>query len=653
MGGYPNAAPLGPVIQEFDASKELVWQWRYYDHFGIEDSPAKRLRSLNPDLVHANSVEPDEKGNLIVSGINAEFIFKINRQTGDVLWVLGGIKNMFSFVGADSTEAAGWFDGHAPRLLENGNLLFLDNNDRGEKKSAHVCEWKLDEENLIAELVWEYIPDPAIQSVTRGNANRLPNGNTFIGWGAASENGSPVCSEVTPEGQVVFELYWNQDLSSYRAFRQTVDTLPAAEMTAYEVLENEIIEFIQGDTLSTGISLQIDQVFPGGYNEINVKSYHFAAYQPKFPGQDPLAYPYRILMTPKFISSLSGKISFDIEHFHIKNPQEVTVYTRPFEGQGLFLPLATVYNPAKKRIVADFNGGGEFILTWPDYSPVPIAPLGYEPAYGEKTNTADTLNIKWSPFGFINSFDIQIATDQNFENIIDEVQDLEIPLYEFTGQTADRWFYWRVKTQNEAGESEWSQTMKFFSTESFIQLHTPSEEEKLVKGQDCFIRWEDNIEEDLIISLFKEGAYLYNIDTVPSNGAYMWTVSPTLENSDQYHIQLSSTENPETLFSSGTEFSIFDDYTAIGVQATDPIVSVFPNPAQDFLVIEYFLSESSSVSISLIDMQGREVGQLSPSTGNPGYYSEKFMLNGLKEGVYILKFNTGKRNAVRRIVIGG
>jgi hypothetical protein len=49
-----------------------------------------------------------------------------------------------------------------------------------------------------------------------GSAQRLTNGNTFIGWGALS---NPAATEVAPDGTKVLELALPPGMISYRAFK--------------------------------------------------------------------------------------------------------------------------------------------------------------------------------------------------------------------------------------------------------------------------------------------------------------------------------------------------------------------------------------------------------------------------------------------------
>ena len=49
-----------------------------------------------------------------------------------------------------------------------------------------------------------------------GNARRLPNHNTFVGWGTGT---SPAISEVTPDGEVALFLSLPDTIFNYRGFK--------------------------------------------------------------------------------------------------------------------------------------------------------------------------------------------------------------------------------------------------------------------------------------------------------------------------------------------------------------------------------------------------------------------------------------------------
>ncbi len=56
-GGNPNAVVTGVVLQELDEDKNLVFQWRSWDHFKITDATDDIILTDSLiDYVHANAI---------------------------------------------------------------------------------------------------------------------------------------------------------------------------------------------------------------------------------------------------------------------------------------------------------------------------------------------------------------------------------------------------------------------------------------------------------------------------------------------------------------------------------------------------------------------------------------------------------------------
>ncbi|KAI5247604.1 hypothetical protein E4T43_01964 [Aureobasidium subglaciale] len=92
------------VFQEIDiATNSLVFQWRASDYHDTSESyhepRYKDEGSTNHthwDWYHLNSVEKDDLGNYLVSARYTHSISYIDGQTGDLIWTLGGKRNMFT-----------------------------------------------------------------------------------------------------------------------------------------------------------------------------------------------------------------------------------------------------------------------------------------------------------------------------------------------------------------------------------------------------------------------------------------------------------------------------------------------------------------------------------------------------------------------------
>jgi hypothetical protein len=210
-GGNSYATIIGAVIQELDQNKKVIFQWRSFDHFQPTDATRENMTSSVVDVVHPNTIEVDTDGNLILSSRHMDEITKINRQTGGIIWRWGGKNNQFTF----TNDTIGFSHQHSIRRTSTGSLMLLDNGNYRPTPGSRVLEYSMDEQAKRVTLLWEYRHVPEIKAVAMGSAERLPNGNTLIGWGSAS----PAVTEVRPDKSVVFELQLPDSIVSYRAFR--------------------------------------------------------------------------------------------------------------------------------------------------------------------------------------------------------------------------------------------------------------------------------------------------------------------------------------------------------------------------------------------------------------------------------------------------
>ena len=154
-GGYPDAKVSGGIIQELDAERNVIFQWRTWDHYSPEEYNWVRANRQTVSAFHLNTINEDIDGNIIFA--SPSFTKKLNRQTGDIMWHLGGYENEFSFIGVDSITGVDHVTGHAFYRLENGNFLLYDNAARtGSNTSSEAHEYKIDEINKTAELIWTY-----------------------------------------------------------------------------------------------------------------------------------------------------------------------------------------------------------------------------------------------------------------------------------------------------------------------------------------------------------------------------------------------------------------------------------------------------------------------------------------------------------------
>ncbi len=206
-GGPANGTLVDIIIQEQDANKNVVFEWVGSEHLPIDDTELD-LNTTDPiDYLHTNAIEIDDDGNWLLSHRNFSEITKIDRQTGDIIWRMGGQGNEFTF-----TNDIGFWNQHHIRRLPNGNITLFDNGNLHTPPHSRAIEYALDENAKTVTRVWVYPDDTSEFSPVMSNMQRLSNNNSMIGWGSQSK-----LTEVQYNGSVALEMLLGS--SSYRIFR--------------------------------------------------------------------------------------------------------------------------------------------------------------------------------------------------------------------------------------------------------------------------------------------------------------------------------------------------------------------------------------------------------------------------------------------------
>lgn len=223
IGGDKKALVYDPVIVEQTPSGEIIWCWNGKEYFDLNDidnstnSPDVDINAIFPfhvDYAHANALSLFPDGNILLSLKHLNCVIKIDRQTKDITWCMGGskcIRNQFTFV---DDPHNGFSHQHSARILPNNNLLLFDNGALHLRKESRAVEYEIDEQNFTARLIWSYSNNQ--YTPAQGSVERLPNGNTLIGWGFGTK---PFVSEVTPQGTVALAMNLPRGQIVYRVYQ--------------------------------------------------------------------------------------------------------------------------------------------------------------------------------------------------------------------------------------------------------------------------------------------------------------------------------------------------------------------------------------------------------------------------------------------------
>ena len=198
------------AVQEIDLQTgAVVFEWHTVDHIAIDESfvPAASDSTAIYDYVHANSIDVDRDGNLLVSARNTSTVYKVDRTTGGIIWRLGGKRGDFA-MGA----GAGFSWQHDARRQADGTLTIFDDGTSPGHSRAIVL--RLDEVARTAFLVRAFEHPRPLAARSQGNLQVLAGGNVLVGWGDAG-----YVSEFAGSGTLVFDATYPAAVQSYRNFR--------------------------------------------------------------------------------------------------------------------------------------------------------------------------------------------------------------------------------------------------------------------------------------------------------------------------------------------------------------------------------------------------------------------------------------------------
>ncbi len=195
----------GDVIVEMSPSNQIVWSWNSFHHMRPDLTDWDREHDIYYPWTHINAMQEDLDDDAIYfNSRNLSLVFKIKKSTGDILWRFG---EHGDFRLVDTDDPYPWFQlAHGVAILPNGNIIMYDNGDK-ERGFSRAVEYAIDEKEMTAKMVWKYEGGDSRWFVNYwGDADRQENGNTKIASGTWQQGDHSRIIEVSPEGEVVYEL---------------------------------------------------------------------------------------------------------------------------------------------------------------------------------------------------------------------------------------------------------------------------------------------------------------------------------------------------------------------------------------------------------------------------------------------------------------
>jgi hypothetical protein len=202
------------VVQEIDMKTGLLlWEWNALDHIPLSESLiyGPNVPGHIEDPYHLNSVSLTSDGNLLISSRNTSSVYKVDRDTGSVMWTLGGKRSSFK-MGSGTSFALQ----HDAVAQPDGTITLFDDGAGPPRihSASRAIRLSLNDYTMTATLVRQYTHSPSLLADFEGGEQLLGDGDVFIGWGQ-----QPYISGFDSSGRQDFDAHFVSPTASYRAYR--------------------------------------------------------------------------------------------------------------------------------------------------------------------------------------------------------------------------------------------------------------------------------------------------------------------------------------------------------------------------------------------------------------------------------------------------
>jgi hypothetical protein len=259
-GYFADDAIVDSSIREFDDQETLIFEWSASDYFSeVESTFPQRFGNYagesgvnhgsEVNLHHINSLMriDDGSNDYLASARHLDAVFRIDRSTGAVKWILGSLPSDPADPGYIANKSGaprltilndpfnGTLRQHDARLV--GDVLTVFDNRRDSGQPARAVAYQIDDThadpaNWTATMIWQLQQPAGLESPAQGSVRRSADGSTLIGWGVMQ----PVFEEFDAAGNRLMAITQidpatgGPDGFSYRIVKYPVADFDIAEL---------------------------------------------------------------------------------------------------------------------------------------------------------------------------------------------------------------------------------------------------------------------------------------------------------------------------------------------------------------------------------------------------------------------------------------
>ncbi|MCB9687983.1 MAG: hypothetical protein H6735_23285 [Alphaproteobacteria bacterium] len=192
------------AIAPEDGQRTMVFHCgAWLEDIGVHDQCASNTVSYDPDT-----------SRFLVSWFSMDAVTEHAYPSGEVLRWFGDLPEAYAFEPADTQF---WYQ-HGPHYLPDGHLLLSTHVEPPHRSELVVREYVVDEASRTLRQVAVLGKGEGVPGEQMGEAHRLSNGNTLHNFGTNAH-----LREYTPDGDVVWEADWDNDLQIGRTEPILVD----------------------------------------------------------------------------------------------------------------------------------------------------------------------------------------------------------------------------------------------------------------------------------------------------------------------------------------------------------------------------------------------------------------------------------------------
>jgi len=297
---------------------------------------------------------------------------------------------------------------------------------------------------------------------------------------------------------------------------------------------------------------------------------------------------------------------------------------------------------AVRKIIVDFPGEPESL---------------YPPDGSE--NQPDTVRFSWHHIQGVESYRIQIATSEEFNNIIVDRWLLQDTTFVLTGHEGQTTYYWRVKSRNAAGISDFTPVHSFTTGFPVTPALVSPERADSQVPRDAPFYWSSvPTAENYTLQIARNNIFTTEGLVVDTTALPDTTVTGLLLDANRLLFWRVRAHNQygASLWSAPWGFRTTDVTQVMRYDGQPEVYALhqnYPNPFNPVTMIDYDIPETADIRISIYNAVGQYIDTLLHVRQDAGFYTIRWDAAAYASGFYycMLVTDDGVRKSIPMILL--